>query len=91
MVGSSGAMRRRHVATRLLGAGRGCGRGEGVRHVGCRYVEGVRRGRGITGVAPLFLDLPDPVSASVAILQSRLTSPTDDARLLRSAFRRAAV
>ena len=30
---------------------------------------------------PLLLDLPDPLSASVTILQSRLTSPSDDARL----------
>ena len=34
-----------------------------------------------SGVAPLFLDLPDPLSASVAIEQTRLTSLTDDARL----------
>ena len=36
----------------------------------------------IDGNVPLFLDLPDPLSASVATRESRLTAPTSDARLV---------
>ena len=35
----------------------------------------------IASSVPLFLDLPDPLGASVTIQQSRLTSPSNDARL----------
>ena len=34
----------------------------------------------VSGVVPLFLDLPDPLSARLTIEQTRLTTPTDDAR-----------
>ena len=33
----------------------------------------------VSGVVPLLLDLPDPISATVVILCTRLTSPSDDA------------
>ena len=33
----------------------------------------------VGGMVPLFLDLPDPRSASLVIAQGRLTSPSDDA------------